>query len=159
MVLRGLLKEMRGQLLRARGVLLGLGAERAMMVFGQLPEAEGIVAGFDELSVCGPSQVMVVEDGRVKPGIVDATSLDMPLALPHALRASGPEDSARIIRDVLGGRHGPTRDVTVLNAGAAIVVAGEAEDLAEGVAMAQQAIDQGAAGAVLERLVELTHGA
>ena len=137
-------------------VLAKLGAHRAMVVFGQLPEAGGVVAGFDELSTCGPSQIVHVIEGELSHESFDAASLGLPLTLPTTLKADGPEDSARIIGEVLDGHAGPTRDVVAVNAAAAIVVAGVAGNMTEGLGKAIESIDSGAAKAVLSKLVELT---
>ena len=77
-------------------------------------------------------------------------------AAPDALSAGTPEQNAEIARGVLAGRPGPERSVTLLNAGAAIYVAGRADGLAAGVRAAEAAIDSGAAAEVLERDVERT---
>jgi anthranilate phosphoribosyltransferase len=72
------------------------------------------------------------------------------------VRAGSPDENARVLRGVLDGEPGPERALAVLNAAAAIQVAGRAESLAEGVTRAEQAIDSGAAADVLGRWVEAT---
>jgi anthranilate phosphoribosyltransferase len=72
------------------------------------------------------------------------------------VRAGSPDDNARVLRGVLAGEPGPERSLAVLNAAAAIQVAGRADSLADGVRGAEQAIDSGAALGVLERWVEVT---
>jgi anthranilate phosphoribosyltransferase len=68
-----------------------------------------------------------------------------------------PAESAQVIRDVLAGKSGPHRDMVVLNAAAALAVAGKANDIADGVPVAQHAIDTGAARDALERLVQASN--
>lgn len=138
-------------------VLKGLGTQRAMVVFGQLPDSAGGVVGFDELSTCGPSQVAELQDGDIWEYEIDPAPLGLPLALPHAFRADGPADSARIIAEVLDGKPGPAREIVALNAGAALVVADLAQDIQQGLQLAMQAMDDGSARNVLDTLVTLTH--
>src|SRR6185437_4392193 len=73
------------------------------------------------------------------------------------LRGAGPEHNAALMREVLAGARGPLRDVVVLNSAAALVVAGQAEDLRHGADVAARAIDSGAARRVLDRLVAATN--
>jgi anthranilate phosphoribosyltransferase len=101
--------------------------------------------GLDELTVRGRSHVAELDRGQIREFEVDP----VPLGLAHADR-SGLEGgdaaaNAARIRAVLAGEKGPARDIVVLNAGGALVVAGVVEDLAAGVARAQEAIDSGRA--------------
>jgi anthranilate phosphoribosyltransferase len=138
-------------------VLLKLGCEHAMVVHGQIPAPTGRAHGaLDELSTCGPSQISHVKGEQIKTYEVDPTTLGLSLSHPKGLHADGPEASAKIIRDLLGGGHGPARDIVCLNAAAALVVADIAEDLVEGLDLAAAAIDTGGAQAALNKLVEVT---
>ena len=97
-----------------------------------------------------------LRQGKIDSYELDPTDLDLPFSHPNALRADGPEDSARIIRSVLAGEKGPARDIVCLNAAAALVVAEVAGDLATGLDLAGEAIDSGAAGKTLADLAART---
>ncbi len=138
-------------------VLMKLGCEHAMVVHGQFPSPTGQAHGvLDELSTCGPSQISHVKGDQIKTYEVDPTTLGLPLSHPKGLHADGPDQSAKIIRDLLGGAHGPARDIVCLNAAAALVVADIVEDLIDGIELASDAIDAGGAQAALNKLVEIT---
>lgn len=132
-------------------VLRALGAERAWVVHGS--------GGLDEIALAGPTEVAELHGGAVRRFTVQPSDVGLATAPVTALVVDGPAASAACIRDVLAGVPGPARDVVCLNAGAMLVVAGVAADLAAGVARAQQAIDDGAARALLARLVAFTGGA
>jgi anthranilate phosphoribosyltransferase len=131
------------------GALAALGGSRALVVSSE--------DGLDEISVSAPTRAVEVSDGERRHLRIVAEDLGVPPPPAEALGAGTPERNAEIARAVLGGDAGPERSVTVLNAGAAIYVAGRAEDLASGVRAAEEAIDSGAGAAVLERYVEATH--
>ncbi len=138
-------------------VLKKLGCEHAMVVHGQLPMPTGQAhIGLDELSACGPSQISHVKNDQIKTYEVDPTTLGMPLSHPQGLRVQGPDQSAKVIRDLLDGAHGPARDIVCLNAAAALVVADIVEDLVEGIEVAAESIDSGKAQRALDKLVEIT---
>ncbi|HWL44141.1 MAG TPA: anthranilate phosphoribosyltransferase [Ilumatobacter sp.] len=109
--------------------------------------------GLDELSTTGPSHVVELRDGAVRRFDVDATAYGFATVTLDALEGGDPARNADVVRAVLGGQAGPHRDIVVLNAAAGLVVAGLADDLADGVGRAAAAIDSGAATAALERLV------
>lgn len=141
-------------------VLQRLGAIHAMVVHGQIPEGDGSHSdALDELSTCGPSRITAVLGGEVKTTELDPTELGLSLGHPSALRVDGPEQSAKVILGVLTGKEGAAREIVALNAAAALVVAGVAGDLAEGLSMALAAIDDGKAKAALDKLVQLTQAA
>ena len=138
-------------------VLARLGAERAMVVHGQIPDADGRhVDALDELSTAGPTRVTEVAGKDVTTTELTPEQVGLPYSHPSALRVDSVEASAALIRAVLAGESGPARDIVLLNAAAGLRVAGLAEDLEQGVAMAAEAIDAGAAAAALESLVKLT---
>ncbi len=120
------------------------GATHAWVVHG---------AGLDELSTLGPSHVVELRDGEVTRFDVDATVHGIDRAALDDLVGGDPEHNAGVVREVLGGKPGPHRDIVVLNAAAGLVVAGLALDLADGVARASAAIDSGAASHALARLI------
>jgi anthranilate phosphoribosyltransferase len=131
-------------------VLGRLGAERAWVVHG---------AGLDELTTAGRTQVAALEDGRVETFEIDAAALGLPPARIADLKGGDPAHNARLMCALLEGARGPLRDVVLLNSAAALVVAGRAADLGEGLTLAAHAIDSGAARKVLQDLVTLTNGA
>jgi anthranilate phosphoribosyltransferase len=107
--------------------------------------------GLDELTTTGPSTLFEVRDGRAKETIVDPADLGLARASVEDLLGGDAETSATIVRALLGGEAGPKRDVVLLNAGAALEVAGRVPDLGEGIALAAETIDSGAAAAALDR--------
>lgn len=129
-------------------VLKELGSTRAWVVYAE--------DGLDELSTVAPTQVSELIDGQVKTWTLDATELGLPRAAVADLQVADVAESADVIRRILAGEKGPKRDIAVLNAAAALVVAERCELLPEGVELAQKAIDSGAANQTLEKLVRLT---
>jgi anthranilate phosphoribosyltransferase len=126
-------------------VLRELGVERALVVHG--------ADGLDELSIAAPSVVYDVTSDDVRRFEVSPEQLGLARAPLESIVGGDVAVNARILRDVLEGATGPTRDVVLLNAAAGILVAGLAEDLREGVEAARRAIDGGAARDELERWV------
>jgi len=106
--------------------------------------------GMDELSVSSPSHVIEV-DGRRKEYELDPTELGLKAASLESMRGGGPDENARIARDVLAGAQGPRRDVVLLNAAAALRAAGAVKDWNEGIHAGAEAIDSGRASDVLQR--------
>ena len=125
--------------------LQALGAERALVVHGS--------DGLDELTITGPSRAVHLSDGRVTGLTVEPNAVGLSVAPLAALRGGDAALNAGITRDVLHGEDGPRRDVVLLNAGAALWVAGAASGLAQGVERAAASIDSGAAHEKLEALV------
>jgi anthranilate synthase/phosphoribosyltransferase len=126
-----------------------LGAVRVMVVHGH--------PGMDEVSASGPTTVAEFVDGAVRTYELDPESVGIAKISPRTIVGGDAEFNAQIVRDVLRGVHGPARDTTLMNAAAALMVAGRAQDLAEGVAIARESIDSGSALARLEALVVLSH--
>jgi len=137
-----------GKLETLAAALGELGAERALVV----SSADGL----DEFSVSGATRVVELRDGRLTAYDVTPEQVDLEFSADGAVRAGTPEQNARVLRDVLSGTAGTERALAVLNAGAAIYVAGRADSLADGVRAAERSIDDGAAAGVLERWVEAT---
>lgn len=125
-------------------VLRSLGAERAMVVHG--------MEGLDEISVCGPTRVSSLNGGRIRSYTIEPRDAGLPAAEPGAIGGGTPGENAGILRAVLEGEPGPCRDVVLLNAGAAILVAGLARDLAHGARLAAAAVDSGRAMEKLQAL-------
>ena len=141
-------------------VLARLGVDHAAVVNGTIPDADGVhTDGLDEVSTCGPTHACRVRAGGPGEGPsleeeeIDPSELGLSWSHPTALRVDSPEASAAVIRKVLGGQDGPCRDIVMLNAAAALRVAGHARDHAAGLAAAAEAIDSGAAEATLADLV------
>jgi anthranilate phosphoribosyltransferase len=133
---------------RLATVLRELGSERAWVVHAD--------DGLDELSTLGPTRVSELANGEVRTWSLDPTTLGLPYARLSDLQVSGVQESADVISRVLVGELGPARDIIVLNAGAALLVAGKASDLKDGLQRAESAIDGGAANDTLQRLVRCT---
>jgi anthranilate phosphoribosyltransferase len=133
--------------LLARALML-LGTTRAWVVHG----ADGI----DELTTTGYSKVSECRDGAVNTFYLHPSDVGLPKAAPGALAGGDARENARIVDGVLNGSRGPARDVVLLNAGAALFIAGVAASVEEGIARAAQAIDGGGAKATLARLVSLS---
>ncbi len=125
--------------------LLALGAERAWVVHG--------ADGLDELSTTGHTKVSEVRGGAVHTFYVHPADFGLAKAAAGALAGGDATVNAAIVTRVRGGEPGPARDVVLLNAGAALMVAGEAASVREGIARAAEAIDAGHARRTLERLV------
>ncbi len=110
--------------------------------------------GLDELSFDFPSQVVELSQGRVRDYILETSGWGYPAAGFRELSGGGPGENARIIRVILNGEKGPKRDAAVLNAAAALYVAGKASTIREGLPMAEAAIDSGEALKKLKLLIE-----
>jgi anthranilate phosphoribosyltransferase len=128
--------------------LIGLGCERALVVSAD--------DGMDEISINSTTRVIEVADGRTEEWFVEAPELGLQAAPIEAVAGAEPADNARIAESVLAGEAGPPLDLALLNGGAAILVAGGAEDLSGGVEKARESIDSGAAKGVLDKLVSRT---
>ncbi len=129
-------------------VLAELGTLRAFVVHG--------ADGLDEISNTGPSHISEVHEGVVRSSTVRPEDFGLSRASIQDLRGGDREENAEIIRRVLAGEAGPRRDIVLMNAAAALVVGGKARDFKEGVALAAQSIDSGAAAAKLAGLVALS---
>jgi anthranilate phosphoribosyltransferase len=128
--------------------LVGLGCERALVVSSE--------DGVDEIGIAADTRVVEVAGGRTEEWFVRPEDLGLERAPLEAIAGGTPEENAATTRAILDGKPGPARDVAVLNAGATIMVAGQAEDLAEGITRAGEAVDSGAAREVLDRLARRT---
>jgi anthranilate phosphoribosyltransferase len=129
-------------------VLERMGSEHALVVHGH--------GGCDELTLDGPNEIYELDNGETREYTVSAQELGLTTALPMAIRGGTPEQNAAILTSVLMGEKGPLRDVVLLNAAAALVAADIANDLPDGVRLAAEAIDSGAATARLNAFVELS---
>jgi anthranilate phosphoribosyltransferase len=129
-------------------VLAQLGARRAFVVHG--------AGGIDELSPVGPNLVYEVVDGGVREREIDPLELGVPRCDPQELRGGSPEENAAAIRSVFEGENSGRRSAVLLNAAGAIAAAGHARDLREGLGLAKDALDSGAAATRLEELIRFS---
>ncbi|PZW50809.1 anthranilate phosphoribosyltransferase [Humitalea rosea] len=120
-----------------------LGTERAWLVHGQ---------GLDELTIAGPSQVVALENGVITEFAVTPEDAGLRASPAEGLRGGDPAENALALMALLEGATGPYRDCVVLNAAAALVVAGKATQLRQGARLAATSLDSGAALGVLQRL-------
>jgi anthranilate phosphoribosyltransferase len=132
-------------------VLAQLGARRAFVVHG--------AGGIDELSPVGPNLVYEVVDGGVREREIDPLELGVPRCDPQELRGGSPEENAAAIRSVFEGENSGRRSAVLLNAAGAIAAAGHAHDLREGLGLAKDALDSGAAATRLEELIRFSQAA
>jgi anthranilate phosphoribosyltransferase len=133
--------------LMARSLML-LGSERAWVVHG----ADGI----DEISTTGYTKISECRDGAVNTFYLHPADVGLPKAAAATLKGGDAHENARIIERVLAGERGPARDVVLLNAGAALLVAGEAASVSDGIVMASRAIDRGDAKRTLDQLARIS---
>ncbi|GAB6138098.1 anthranilate phosphoribosyltransferase [Halanaerobaculum tunisiense] len=129
--------------------LKNLGMEAAFVVHG--------LAGLDELSTVGKTKVSQLQNGEIKTYYLRPEELGLEQVEPADLAGGKPQENAQITYDLLAGKSGPKREIVLLNAGAALVAAGEATDLESGVDLAAQVIDQGLALEKLEELIEVSN--
>ena len=133
--------------LMARALLL-LGAKRAWVVHG----ADGI----DEITTTGYTKISECRDGAVNTFYIHPADVGLPKAPAGALLGGDAHENARIIEGILNGVRGPARDVVLMNAGAALFIAGAAATIEDGIMQASRAIDRGDAKRTLERLVSIS---
>jgi len=131
-------------------VLKNLGSTQAMVVHG--------LDGLDEITTTTRTRVSEVKNGQVTDYEIDPGDFGFPLAQKQDLAGGTAEENAQLVLDILGGKKGPARNIVLLNAGAAIYTYGKAKDLAEGIQMAAQSIDTGAALGKLDLLRKCIQG-
>lgn len=131
--------------------LLKLGVEAALVVHSS--------DGTDEISVAGQTLVREVRGGEVRAYEIGPEDFGVSRAEPEAVRGGDPELNASILRNILEGQKGATRDAAVMNAAAALYVAGRAGDFRTGTEQAAQALDSQAAFKTLQRLRTVSQGA
>jgi anthranilate phosphoribosyltransferase len=128
-------------------VLGNLGAERAWVVHGS--------DGMDELTTTGPSKVAEFHQGKVRVFEVTPEDAGVPRARLQDLKGGTPVENATAVGELLSGVPGPYRDIVLLNAAAALLVAGSVNTLREGAALAARSIDEGAAKSALEGMLSI----
>jgi anthranilate phosphoribosyltransferase len=131
-------------------VLKALGTESAWVVHGD---------GLDEITTAGVTKVASLENGKVRSFELRPEDVGLARAAPEQLKGGDAQHNAVALAAVLAGEKNAFRDIALLNAGAALVIAGRASDLREGIDIAAQAIDAGKARDALDRLVEVSNGA
>jgi anthranilate phosphoribosyltransferase len=130
-------------------VLNNLGAESIWVVHGS--------DGLDEITTAGPTSVAELKNGKIRTFEIAPEDVGLERARPEALRGGDATKNAEGLLDVLRGKRGPFRDIAVINAAAALIVAGKAGDLKEGVALAAKSIDSGEAEGRLDRLIAVSN--
>jgi anthranilate phosphoribosyltransferase len=136
---------------RLASVLRDLGSRRAWVVHAE--------DGLDEISTLGPTRVSELKENQIHTWTLDPASLGLPIAKLEDLQIQTLEEAAGAIQDVLAGRPGPKRDISLLNAAAALVVAQAADNLPQGLEMAEESVDSGNAKQSLELLVQTSNEA
>jgi anthranilate phosphoribosyltransferase len=130
-------------------VLKNLGTDRAWVVHGS--------DGLDEITTSGPTSVTALEDGKIRSFEIAPEDIGLPRIPPEQLRGGDAAANAQAVEDVLEGKPSPFRDVALFNAAAALVVAGKAADLKEGLHLATKSLDSGEAEGRLDRLIVVSN--
>jgi len=130
-------------------VLRNLGSERVWIAHGG--------DGLDEITTTGTTEIVELKDGEIRSFSISPEDVGLARAEPAALKGGDPAHNAAALRAVLDGAKNAYRDIAVFNAGAALVIAETARDLADGVAKAAKALDDGAALATLDLLVRVSN--
>ncbi|SFO21752.1 anthranilate phosphoribosyltransferase [Bradyrhizobium sp. Ghvi] len=130
-------------------VLKNLGSESAWVVHGS--------DGLDEITLTGPTFVSALHNGDIKTFEVTPEEAGLSRCEPGALKGGDADANAIALQNVLDGKPSPYRDVALLNAAAALIVAGRAKDLKEGVAIGAKSLDSGAANARLKHLIAVSN--
>jgi anthranilate phosphoribosyltransferase len=130
-------------------VLKNLGSDCVWVVHGS--------DGLDEITTAGPTSVAALENGKIRAFEITPQDAGLPQAKPEALRGGDAEHNAKALLEVLKGHASAFRDVAILNAAAALVVAGKAKELKEGAALARKSIDSGEAEGSLDRLIAVSN--
>jgi anthranilate phosphoribosyltransferase len=131
-------------------VLKNLGSDSVWVVHGS--------DGLDEITLTGPTSVAALENGNIRTFEVNPEDAGLARSGPGSLKGGDADANAAALRGVLEGKASPYRDVALLNAAAALIVAGRAKDLKEGVALGTKSLDGGAAAAKLKQLVAVSNG-
>ncbi|WOC32402.1 MULTISPECIES: anthranilate phosphoribosyltransferase [Caproicibacterium] len=131
-------------------VLTNLGVKRGMVVYGQ--------DRLDEISLSAPTTVCELQDGGYTSYVLTPEEVGLPRCRKEELVGGTPQENAAITRAILAGEKGPKRDAVLLNTAAALKIAGKVSSLQDGVRLAAQTIDSGAAKAQLEQFIRLSNG-
>jgi anthranilate phosphoribosyltransferase len=131
--------------------LASLGLERGFVVHGS--------DGLDEITTTGPTTALEITRGAIARRTLTPADFGVGVARAEDLKGGDRDENCRIAHSILKGERGPKRDIVLVNAAAALVVAGRANDFLEGVARAAESIDSGAARATLDQLIRFTRDA
>ena len=131
-------------------VLKNLGSEQVWVVHGS--------DGLDEITLTGPTFVAALDDGVIRTFEVTPEEAGLPRVAGEALKGGDADANAVALKSVLDGMPSPYRDIALINAAAALMVAGRAGTLSEGVAIGAKSLDSGAAAAKLKHLVAVSNG-
>ncbi len=129
-------------------VLKNLGAKHAWVVHG--------MDGMDEITTTADTYVAELKDGNIRSFTISPDTYGIERADPTELKGQDAEYNAKALRRLLGGEHGAYRDIVLLNAAAGLIIGGKAEDMEQGIAIATEAIDSGAAQQVITQLARIT---
>ena len=148
---------------RPQAQVLGVAAERMLPVVSGVLSSRGTRAyvvrgrdGLDEITTTGPTEAIETGSGDPRTFTLDPAALGLPAARAEDLVGGDAQTNVRIAREVLDGGAGPARDIVLLNAAAALTVAGVASDLADGLTRAAESVDSGAARGVLARWADIS---
>lgn len=130
-------------------VLISLGVRRGMVVYGQ--------DKLDEISLSAPTTVCEIKDGWFKSRVITPEEFGFARCTREDLKGGTPAENASITRAILSGEQGHKRNAVLLNAGAALYIAGKADTIADSVALAGELIDSGAAARTLEKLIVVSN--
>lgn len=130
-------------------VLINLGIERGMVVYGQ--------DKLDEISMSAPTTVCEIRDGWFKSTVIAPEDFGLGRCTKEDLRGGTPAENAQITRAILSGEKGPKRNAVLMNAGAALYIGGKADSLKDGIALAAENIDSGKALATLNKFIEVSN--
>ena len=130
-------------------VLISLGVRRGMVVYGQ--------DKLDEISLSAPTTVCEIKDGWFKSRVITPEEFGFARCTREDLKGGTPAENAAITRAILSGEQGHKRNAVLLNAGASLYIAGKADTMKDGVALAGELIDSGAATRTLEKLIAVSN--
>lgn len=130
-------------------VLVNLGVKRGMVVYG--------LDKLDEISMSAPTKICEIRDGWFRSTVIKPEDFGFERCTKEDLKGGTPADNAQITRDILAGKTGHKRNAVLMNAGAALYIAGKAENMADGVKLASELIDSGKATETLEKIIEVSN--
>ena len=130
-------------------VLVSLGVKRGMVVYG--------LDKLDEISVSSPTRICEIRDGWFRSTVIKPEDFGFERCAKEELKGGSPKENAEITRRILQGERGHKRDAVLMNAGAALYIGGKADSMKEGIALAADLIDSGAAMRTLEKFIEVSN--
>ena len=130
-------------------VLISLGVERGMVVYGQ--------DKLDEISMSAPTKICEFKDGWFKSYVIQPEDFGFEKCTKDDLKGGTPQENAEITRSILQGEKGPKRNAVLMNAGAALCIGGKADSIKEGIELAAELIDSGKAMETLEKFIEVSN--